>query len=560
MAIEITSNDIIPVDTNFRLKAGPGAGKTYWLINHVRNVLENANLGKVGKIVCLTYSNIGVDTILSRLYKSRFIEVSTIHSFLYSNLIKPYLYLIADKYGFSINQYNGLVDDYICDDYPSIETIQTELRIRHPNAYINQSYWSSYLKGLKWRLKENDMGKLSCYSSKPINVYKGNKYPAPTCTGIIYKKMAWSHGIMHYDDVNFFAYKLIFDFPWLAKLLSIAYPYIFIDEFQDTDPIQAFIFEQISKYSAHIGIIGDVAQSIYGFQGASPKCFIDFKIPQVKELIIKDNHRSTPQIVKFLNCLRRDIKQESINKENGSKVKFLVGNKEKAFSYVTQIVSGDVLVLSYSNEETNSLRYQVVEKRGEELAIKIDDIVDTNRDRKLVVSAFIKAIEHAKQSKFKYAYNVLERVGINPDDATQYLKILLHHSNIDKLSLTNFIEILIRLGINISSLRSGNAKKFYDNHTYGQLAQSVGIEDNNSNQRTIHKAKGDESESVLVLIGKRFKMTDFINFDVTKKEEHRVYYVAMSRAKNNLFVNIPFLTPNEEILLKNNLPIDVVYL
>ena len=83
MANSITSDDLIPIEQHFRVSAGPGAGKTHWLINHMKNVLHTSlRLGKTRKIACITYTNIAVLTILSRLgTSSNSVEVSTIHSF-----------------------------------------------------------------------------------------------------------------------------------------------------------------------------------------------------------------------------------------------------------------------------------------------------------------------------------------------------------------------------------------------------------------------------------------------------------------------------------------------
>ena len=74
-------------------------------------------LNGLGKIACLTYSNVGVDTIIERLGYSARVEVSTLHSFLYANIIKPYFYLIADDEGFNLNLFSGIIDDYILDNY-----------------------------------------------------------------------------------------------------------------------------------------------------------------------------------------------------------------------------------------------------------------------------------------------------------------------------------------------------------------------------------------------------------------------------------------------------------
>lgn len=559
MVTEITSSSLIPIETSFRLKAGPGAGKTYWLINHVRNVMSKAELGKRGKIGCFSYSNIGADTISSRLGKCDRVDVSTLHSFLYTNLIGPYLYLIADDFGFNMNKFSGVVDDYVISDYPTMERLQKELRSnpKTSKTYLDPKLWNDYLIHLRWYLSKEE-GKLSCRSSKPIN----DKYPAPSSLGIMYKKVAWNHGILHYDDVNFFAYKLLVKYPFLSKVISKSYPYIFIDEFQDTNPIQSDIISRIGNAGGIIGVIGDVAQSIYGFMGAKPKSFLEFTVPGLKEYVIKNNRRSLRNIVEFLNALRMDLKQESIFEESGDKVCFIVGSKEKAFRFVSETKGINVAVLSYSNVETNSLRYQFLENRGEIPIVKIKDFKDSNASRFLIVTSFVKAIEHARSGKFKKAFSCLERAGFSPELSISFLKVLLSKDDIDNLTMIEFVETLIKIGIPISRITKGDPKKTYSNYKYGQIAQTVSIEDDDCNQRTIHKAKGDEFENVLVLMGSKFDIDRLFNFDLLgdKNEPNRVYYVAMSRAMRRLFVNIQSLSDEVEQKINTKFNIDVIRL
>lgn len=60
MAIEISSETLIEIDHPFRVSAGPGAGKTHWLALHIAHVLRDSELlGKMGKIACLSYTNVG---------------------------------------------------------------------------------------------------------------------------------------------------------------------------------------------------------------------------------------------------------------------------------------------------------------------------------------------------------------------------------------------------------------------------------------------------------------------------------------------------------------------
>ena len=82
---------IIESDTNlddiehhFRVFAGPGAGKTYWLLNHIKNVIMNSErLSPASYIGCISYTNVAFDEIVEKLGAlTEYVECSTIHSFL----------------------------------------------------------------------------------------------------------------------------------------------------------------------------------------------------------------------------------------------------------------------------------------------------------------------------------------------------------------------------------------------------------------------------------------------------------------------------------------------
>jgi DNA helicase-2/ATP-dependent DNA helicase PcrA len=87
---------LMDIERNFKIYAGPGSGKTTWLVSHLENVLKKSKrLGKTGRIACITYTNVAAEELINRLQcnKDRF-DISTIHSFLYRNIIKPFSYLI----------------------------------------------------------------------------------------------------------------------------------------------------------------------------------------------------------------------------------------------------------------------------------------------------------------------------------------------------------------------------------------------------------------------------------------------------------------------------------
>lgn len=115
----------------------------------------------------------------------------------------------------------------------------------------------------------------------------------------------------------------------------------FVDEFLDTKPLQTLlIIKLIGIKSTTIVIIGDIAQSIYSFQGARPSQFANFSTDgdrQLSDYVIKGNRRSTENVVKFCNFLRKSdgtVIQNSIRPyENREKIvteaipiRFLIGD------------------------------------------------------------------------------------------------------------------------------------------------------------------------------------------------------------------------------------------
>ncbi|WP_207635869.1 3'-5' exonuclease [Clostridium senegalense] len=87
------------------------------------------------------------------------------------------------------------------------------------------------------------------------------------------------------------------------------------------------------------------------------------------------------------------------------------------------------------------------------------------------------------------------------------------------------------------------------------MACTININDDTGAFRTIHKAKGDEFENVLLLINpsdfnENTNLEFLFNPDMTK-EEHRVYYVALSRAKKRLFIAIPPISERTKDKLGN---------
>lgn len=296
----ITSDSLLgDIEHHFRVFAGPGAGKTYWLVEHIKNVLaKSKRLSATNHIACISYTNVAAQQIIKGLQNSgESVEVSTIHSFLYKNIVKPYLHLLKDSEGKDLVNYT-LVDGH--DEHrPSFGKYRKWLiSIRKPKLLGMYSGLLPALRNLRWKL-DNDTGKLSLGPGSWVKYF-------PTTGLDSYKQMFWEDGIIDHEDVLYFAFQLLDEFPTLRAFFSAKYPYIFLDEFQDTNPIQTKIVEWLSEEGTVVGVIGDSKQSIYAFQGAKPKDFENFCLSGQIDYVIPDNRRSTNNIIEFLNLVRSD--------------------------------------------------------------------------------------------------------------------------------------------------------------------------------------------------------------------------------------------------------------
>jgi DNA helicase II / ATP-dependent DNA helicase PcrA len=500
---QINSDTLIPIEQHFRVSAGPGAGKTYWLINHIKNVLHQSDrLGKTRKIACITYTNVAVETILGRLGTSAHqIEVSTIHSFLYRHLVKPYAKFIADEYGLNVQEMDGH-DDIVLSNYSFLKEWKEKTqqkRITEDNKLFEA------FSNAKWKF--NDSKSLVI---KPNFPHKANGYSIKNNSYFEYKKLAWEKGIVHHDDVLFFSHQLIQKFPFVLQVLRAKFPYFFVDEFQDTNPIQVKILSQVGLEETIVGVIGDVAQSIYGFQGAEPSQFSSFTLPNIIDFQMADNRRSSNQIVDVLNNIRFDISQNKFKNEEGEKPTVIVGDMCEALCKVRELCGNeDIYSLSRNNITSNAM------KRDMNQDIPSNDLLqslyntDSNNDRRKLILACIKATELAREKRFKEAIKEFERVFRNKDgkgngrkEALKNICLFLQKYNDFKdKSLCEFHSIVkSEINIDIAKLSKGAPKTFYETHTYQQLAVCVKITEDTSLHRTIHKAKGAEFDNVLLVL------------------------------------------------------------
>jgi len=560
MSTEITSSDLIPIDHHFKVSAGPGAGKTYWLIRHIKNVLQNSSqLTFTTKVACITYTNTGVEQIKKGLWNSLDrVEVSTIHNFLYKYLVKPYLFLLNDNGEESLVNTPRMDghDEHVVSKGSVIQWLKY-LGVKQIFDKRTESITDA-IKGAKWHFDVN--GLLICTATEPRHL-GALKSVVPKGDLVDYKRKYWEKGTIHHDDVLYFSYRLITEHPSLATALVNKFPYIFIDEFQDTNPLQTAILKLLAQEGTTIGVIGDAAQSIFSFQGATLKDFVNFSVPDLHEYTIARNRRSSEEITDILNNIRRKegLVQSSLRGKIDINPSIVVGRLEDIAVYIQE---NKLTTLAFRNDDVGRLKLDP----GTGCSKLWKDIFSNLSKRAKLLHPLVSGIECIRQKKLSEGLRFVQRIIKSPEGkkihkyrkkeiAIELIDLFLENYNeIQSKSITEIFNYILLPFFKTRDLRplskisGGKVKVFADSVIYQNMIQGISLGGDSSRVRTIHKAKGAEFNKVLVYVSTEKKFCKFIlEADVTTSEdESRLYYVGLSRARDSLFVSVPSLSPDTE--------------
>lgn len=248
---------------NFLLSGGAGSGKTYSLVNVIRQVIAE---NPTDKIACITYTNAAVKEIENRVNHKN-LNVSTIHDFLWDN----------------------------------IKHFQKELK----EAIIEL-------------VNDANVSKISIsnMSTVPEDFFDSLK------EGIQYKEyVRIREGIISHDELIITAERLFSKYPKLCRIVQDKYKFIFIDEYQDThkEVIEIFLTHfKNTKEKSIIGFFGDAMQSIYSEGIGSLKDYVGNELDKVKEIQKVQNRRNPQLVIDLANKLRTDGLQQEPSTDHNS--------------------------------------------------------------------------------------------------------------------------------------------------------------------------------------------------------------------------------------------------
>ena len=286
---------VINVEGPCMLIAGAGSGKTRVLTYRIAHLIQHHNVDPFN-IMALTFTNKAAKEMRHRIEgivgdDARNLWMGTFHS-VFSRILRAE----ASKIGFPSN-----FTIYDTDDSKTlIKQIVKEKNLDDKLYKANVVY--NRISGAKNRLVSWQE-----YLNNPIYEEDDRANMRPEM-GNIYKtyvNRCFAADAMDFDDLLYFTNVLFQEHPDTLNKYQHRFHYVLIDEFQDTNISQYLIARKLAAVKQNIAVVGDDAQSIYGFRGADIQNILNFErdYPDLKVIKLEQNYRSSKNIVNAANSI-----------------------------------------------------------------------------------------------------------------------------------------------------------------------------------------------------------------------------------------------------------------
>ena len=154
-----------------------------------------------------------------------------------------------------------------------------------------------------------------------------------------YRDILRQRHLMDFDDQMAYAYTILQKYPVVLNTFQERFPYICVDEAQDTSRIQHAIIKLLASKSENLFMVGDEDQSIYGFRAAWPDALLNFETdhPGAKILLMEENYRSGEEIIaaanRFVSANRYRREKAMIPTRGKAAPVHVIHAKSRAYQY-----------------------------------------------------------------------------------------------------------------------------------------------------------------------------------------------------------------------------------
>ncbi len=330
--------------------AGAGSGKTKVLTTRIAYLMGHYNIDAFN-ILALTFTNKAAAEMKQRIThllggsEARNLYIGTFHS-VFARVLRGEAHHIGFPNSFAI---------YDTDDSRSVikavvKEMNLDEKLYKPNAVGSRiSSAKNALISPQEYLEDTFIQQEDLRQNRP---QIGRIYDA-------YAKRCFKNGAMDFDDLLYKMYELLRDFPAVLHKYQHKFKYILVDEYQDTNTTQYQIVKLLAAVFENICVVGDDAQSIYSFRGATIENILQFQkdYDDVKVIKLERNYRSTGTIIEVANEVIKQNKNQIpknlwTEADAGEKIKLvrvLTDNDEGRF--VADAIQEQKLRNHFSNKE-----------------------------------------------------------------------------------------------------------------------------------------------------------------------------------------------------------------
>lgn len=366
---------VITTEGALMIVAGAGSGKTKVLTTRIAHLLAKGV--DAFNILALTFTNKAAAEMKERIEhilgskEARNLYIGTFHS-VFARIMRSEAHRLGYPNSFTI---------YDTDDAKSvIKTVVQELNldVQHykPNAVYNRiSGAKNALVGPGEYVNDYHIQQEDMRANRPM---MGKIYAA-------YAQRCFKNGAMDFDDLLIKMYELLKNFPEALHKYQHKFKYILIDEYQDTNPAQYEIIKLLGAVYENVCVVGDDAQSIYSFRGATIQNILQFQkdYDDVKVIKLEQNYRSTPNILTVANeviknnkgQIPKDLWTENKQGENIRLVRTMSDNEEGKF--VADAIQEQKLRNHYKNKDFAILYRTNAQSRAYEESLRRMNIAYT---------------------------------------------------------------------------------------------------------------------------------------------------------------------------------------
>ncbi|QEC41352.1 ATP-dependent helicase [Pseudobacter ginsenosidimutans] len=340
---------VLHKDGPLMIVAGAGSGKTKVLTTRIAHLMASGV--DAFNILALTFTNKAAKEMKERIEHilgnsdARNLYIGTFHS-VFARILRSEAHRLGYPNNFTI---------YDTDDAKSVvKAVINEMNLddktyKPSNIYNRISSAKNALVGPIEYANDYGLQQEDLRSNRPATA---QIYDA-------YVKRCFKNGAMDFDDLLLKFYELLKHFPEALSKYQHKFKYILIDEYQDTNPAQYEVIKLLGAMHENVCVVGDDAQSIYGFRGATIENILQFQKDYEDAHVVKleQNYRSTQSILNAANeviknnkgQIPKDLWTENSEGEKIRLVRTMTDNDEG--KYVADTIQEQKLRNHYSNKD-----------------------------------------------------------------------------------------------------------------------------------------------------------------------------------------------------------------